>query len=224
VERWFPCDRSNNHLRIGYSATLRENPTYQNKNLAQRDGQLKRDNRIRLTLSLAILSSPFILRNMAMSQSNITQGPQDPGTKVSIIMDEILRRGEQQRGQVKMSTWVPPTEEDLDKIRKIGHYAIPILDKALDSPQPNRPFLAVKLLELIGGPGIVPPLKKALRPFNPNLVRIASLSALRSAPDSLAVPIIRDSVHDSDPVVSDHAARLLTEYYYLPVTIDGTPK
>jgi hypothetical protein len=163
-------------------------PTYQNKSLAQRDGQLKRDNRIRLTLSLAILSGPFILRNMAMSQSNVTQGPQDPDTKVSIIMDEILRRGEQQRGQVKMSTWVPPTEEDLDKIRKIGHDAIPTLDKALDSPQPNRPFLAVKLLEVIGGPDIVPPLKKALRPSNPNLVRIASLSALRSAPDTLRYP------------------------------------
>ena len=81
-----------------------------------------------------------MLRNMAMSQSNITQGPQDPDTKVSVIMDEILRRGERQQGQVKMSTWVPPSEEDLDKIRRIGHDAIPTLDKALDSPQPNRPF------------------------------------------------------------------------------------
>jgi HEAT repeat protein len=123
---------------------------------------------------------------MALSQSNITQGPQDPDTKVSIKMDEILRRGERQQGQVKMSTWVPPTKEDLDKIRKIGHHAIPTLDKALDSRQPNRAFLAVKLLEVIGGPDIVPPLKKALRPSNPNLIRIASLSALRSAPDSLA--------------------------------------
>ena len=169
---------------------------------------MKRDNRFRLTLSLAILSGPFILGNMAMSQSNITQGPDDPDTKVSIIMDAILRRGEQQQGQVKMSTWVPPTEEDLDKIRKIGHDAIPTLDKALDSRQPNRPFLAVKLLAVIGGPDIVPPLKKALRPSNPDLVRIASLSALRSAPDSLAVPIIRGRVHDSDPVVSDSATRL----------------
>src|SRR5260370_21879165 len=133
----------------------------------------------------------ILLPKVVASQTTVAQISQDTDTNVSNIMDEILRRGEQQQGQVKMSTWVPPTEEDLDKIRKIGHDAIPTLDKALDSRQPNRPFLAVKLLEVIGGPDIVPPLKKALTPSNPNLVRIASLSSLRSAPDSLAAPIMR---------------------------------
>lgn len=150
--------------------------------------------------------------------------PQDANTRVNKIMDEILKRGEHQQGAVKISTWVPPTPEDLDKIREIGHDAIAPLDNALDSRQPNRPFLAVKLLEVIGGPDIVPPLKRSLLPSNPNLIRIASLSALRSAPDALAIPIIRGAVHDSDPIVADRAMRLLTEYYHLPLTEGGAPK
>jgi HEAT repeat protein len=140
-------------------------------------------------------------------------------------MDEILKRGEQQEGQVEISTWVPPGPEDLDKIRRIGHAAIAPLDKALDnSKRPNQRFLAVKLLEVVGGPDIVPPLKKSLSPSYPNLIRIASLSALRSAPDALAIPIIRGSVHDPDPVVDDRATRLLTEYYHLPLTEGDPPK
>jgi hypothetical protein len=166
----------------------------------------------------------ILLPKVVVSQTTVAQISQDADTSVSNIMDEILRRGEQQQGQVKISTWVPPTPEELDKIRKIGHAAIATLDKALDSRQPNRPFLAVKLLEVIGGPDIVPPLKRSLLPSNPNLIRIASLSALRSAPDELAIPIIRGSVHDSDPVVADRARRLLTEYYHLPLTEGGAPK
>jgi hypothetical protein len=173
------------------------------------------------------LSGCVCLQMAALGQATSTPPTPDADAKVAAILDGILRRGEghaEGREDVKTSTWVPPSFWDIEQIREIGHDAIPSLDKALDSRQPNRPFLAVKLLEVIGGPDIVPPLKKALRPSNPNLVRIASLSALRSAPDSLAVPIIRGSVHDSDPVVSDRATRLLTEYYHLPLTEDSTLK
>jgi HEAT repeat protein len=174
--------------------------------------------------ALAFLQSTLLPANVATSQTTTTQPDQDPATKVSNIMDEILKRGEQQQGGVTISTWVPPTSEDLDNIRKIGRDAIAPLDKALDSRQPNRPLLAVQLLEVIGGADVVPPLERSLLPSNPNLVRIASLSALRSAPDELALPIIRGSVHDPDPVVADCATRLLTEYYLLPRDENRRPK
>jgi hypothetical protein len=167
----------------------------------------------------------IMVPKIVASQTTVAQISQDADTSVSNIMDVILRRGEHQQGQVKISTWVPPTPEDLDKIRKIGHAAIAPLDKALDdSRRPNQRLLAVKLLGVIGGPDIVPPLKRSLLPSNPNLIRIEALSALLSAPDALAIPIIRGSVHDSDPVVADRATRLLTEYYHLPLTEGGPPK
>jgi len=60
----------------------------------------------------------------------------------------------------------------------------------------------------IGGPEVVPPLKRGLEAGRWVVVRTQSLSSLLRVPDDLALPIIRDAVHDSDPQVSGRAKDL----------------
>ena len=77
--------------------------------------------------------------------------------------------------------------------------------------------MAVRLLEAIGGANVVPPLKRALGSDKANSVRMGALSALRCAPDNLAVPIIRSAMNDPDPLVAKRAKDLLTDYYQIEV-------
>ena len=137
--------------------------------------------------------------------------------KVAAILDNILKRGEGSIGGVRTSRWVPPSSDEIEQIRGIGHDAIPPLDRALDSHRPFEQSLAVRLLEAIGGANVVPPLKRALSSDRANSVRMAALAALRSAPDNLAIPIIQRAVRDPDPVVAKRAKDLLTDYYQIEV-------
>jgi HEAT repeat protein len=174
-------------------------------------------------LSLMTLVGATCLLFASLAQSLSAQSGGDADAKVAAIMDVILKRGEgyaEGRPDIKTYTWIPPSPEDLNRIREIGHGAIAPLSKALEPPY-TRPFqrtLAVRLLGEIGGADIVPPLKRALEPSNPNSVRVSALAALLNAPDDLAVPIIRNAIHDPDPAVAQRAKELLTEYYKLDVS------
>lgn len=175
-----------------------------------------------LASRLAIPPAIICLQMAALAQAITPTPVPDANAKVAAIMNEILDRGEgfaEGRPDVKTHTWVSPSSEEVQHIREIGHDAIAPLAKALDPPY-DRAFqrtLAVKLLGDIGGPDVVPPLKHALEADDPNSVRLAALAAMTSAPSDLAIPIIRSSAHDPDPVVAQRAKELLTDFYQLPV-------
>jgi HEAT repeats len=173
---------------------------------------------LRFSACLIAITSLCLPLNAALSQSTQTQLSQDSdaNARIAAILDSILRRGETPLGEGTTSRWVPPSSDEIEEVHKIGPSAIPALDKALDSHRPFEQFLAVRLLEAIGGPEIVPPLKHALTADKANSVRLAALAALRSAPDNLAVPIIRSAVRDPDALVAQRAKDLLIEYYNLP--------
>jgi len=168
------------------------------------------------------MSASICLQTLALPQATPPQTTADADAKVAAIMDDALRRGERHpegKADVMISTWVPPSADDVQRIREIGHDAIAPLTKALDPPY-RRPFqriLAVRLLGEIGGPDVVPSLKRALLPDNPNSVRIEALAALISVPKDMALPIFRETLHDSDPVVAGRAKELLTGYYQIDV-------
>jgi HEAT repeat protein len=155
------------------------------------------------------------VHRLILPQSVAAATSDDAGKEVAALMDSIIARGEGHIGNVRTNTWVPPTAEDQAKIRKIGHDAIGPLNKALDSQRPFRQLLAVRLLAAIGGPDIVPPLNRAFDPSRANSVRMASLSAMRSVPDDIAIPIIRRALKDSDPLVAQRARDILIQYYHL---------
>ena len=164
------------------------------------------------------LSGCVCLQMAALAQAASTPPKPDADAKVAAILDRILRRGEghaEGREDVKTSTWVPPDFADIEQIREIGYDAIAPLNKALDSQTPFRQLLAVKLLGEIGGTDVVPPLKRGLEAHRSVVVRMQSLSSLRSVPDDQALPIIRSAVLDSDPMVAERAKTLLADYYQL---------
>jgi hypothetical protein len=170
---------------------------------------------------LIALSGCVCLQMAALAQTTATPPTPDADAKVAAILDRILRRGEghaEGREDVKTSTWVPPGFDDIEQIREIGNDAIAPLNKALDSQTSFRQLLAVRLLGEIGGTDVVPPLKRGLEANRWVVVRMSSLSSLRSVPDALALPIIRSAVLDSDPRVAERARTSLTDYYQL----DGT--
>ena len=177
---------------------------------------------IGLPLLLLSLSLPAQqVRFIALAQATTTQSVTDVDAKVAAIMDDVLRHGERRvegDPDVKAYTWLPPSQEDVQRIREIGHDAIAPLSKALDPPY-ERPFqriLAIRLLGEIGGVDVVPPLTRALKADNPNSVRIAALAALVNVPKDLSLPIFREAVHDADPIVARRAQELLTGYIDVP--------
>jgi len=166
-----------------------------------------------------VLSGIIFLQIASVAQSTSAQQVPNADATVAAIMDEILKRGEGQVGDIKTYTWVPPSSQEIQRIKDIGHDAIAPLSKVLESPT-RRSFqqtLAVKLLGEIGGADIIPPLEQALQHDKPNSVRIAALVALLNVPDEAALPIIRNAFHDSDAAVAQRAKDLLTDYYHLPV-------
>ena len=116
-----------------------------------------------------------------------------------------------------MSTWVPPTAEDIAEVKRLGTSAIPPLDRAFLVKRSFQRLLVIRLLSEIGGPEIVPTLKRALDPTLPGTVRFAALDELTTAPDDLALPLIRANVNDRDPLVAKEAKDLLTNRYRVAV-------
>lgn len=176
-----------------------------------------------LLFSLALICASSA-QNASLPSGTVASQAQDADEKVEAIINGILKRGEGTLdGGVKTSTWVPPSDEDQSEIRELGHGAIRPLYKALDSPIPFRQLLAVRLLEAVGGADIVPTLKRGLDPSRWVIVRMQSLSSLRSAPDNLAIPIIRAAQDDADPRVAKRAKDFLSTYYDLhdPATPPG---
>jgi hypothetical protein len=167
-------------------------------------------------MTTAVLLLPL---KMASCQAPQTEPREDSiaNDKVAAILDSILKQGEGSVGDVKTSRWVGLSSDEIEQIRSIGQNAIPPLNRALDSRRPFEDFLAVRLLEVIGGANVVPPLKRALGSDKANSVRMAALSALTRAPDNLAVPIIRSAMNDPDPLVAKRAKDLLTDYYQIEV-------
>lgn len=178
---------------------------------------MRRSSRVSLAIFACCLFEQTGVGVFAQAQST-AQGPSpDQNTAVASLIERILTRGESSRGTIRVSTWVPPTAEDLAEIERLGIRAIPQLDRAFTGDRSFQRFLVVRLLRDIGGPGIVPTLKRTLDPALPNSVRFAALDALTAAPDDLALPMIRANVNDKDPLVAKEAKDLLATRYHLAV-------
>ncbi len=63
----------------------------------------------------------------------------------------------------------------------------------------------------------MPTLERALDPTLPNSVRLAALDALTTAPDNLALSLIRAHVNDQDQLVAKKAKSLLVDHYHIAV-------
>ena len=60
-------------------------------------------------------------------------------------------------------------------------------------------------------------MQDALDPALPNSVRFDALAALTTAPDDLALPLIRANVNDKDPIFAKEARDPLANRYHVAV-------
>jgi len=166
---------------------------------------------------LLIVPTLLALFLAPVSKAQVTQPqPLVATQKVDQMLDRILARGEGHVGNVKTTTYVHPTQKELDEIRTMGVSAVPALSKAIDDPNPFRELLAAQLLKEIGGTEVVEPLTRGLSPKKWTLVRTQCLSSLTSAPPEEARPIIEKMQDDPDERVKKRAGDLLTAHYGAP--------
>jgi hypothetical protein len=137
--------------------------------------------------------------------------------RIATIFRETLKQGEiaveQKRRLVTARTFVPPATEHVDEIRHDGDDAIPILAEYLNSGNGFEKWLAMRFLGLIGGKGVVEPLRKvALTDDSPSF-RLVALIWLSETPWDLASPIINQAAtDDTSRELRDQAKNILAQH------------
>ena len=137
--------------------------------------------------------------------------------RIATIFRETLKRGEstvELKGrQVTSRTFVPPSTEHVDEIRRYGDDAIPILTEHLNSGGGFEKYLAMRLLGSIGGRGVVEPLRKVALGDASSSFRLVALLWLTETPWALASPIIRQvAENDVSPEVREKAKEILAQH------------
>ena len=138
--------------------------------------------------------------------------------RIAIIFQETFKQGETQielsdHSVVTARTFIPPTNEHVEEIRRYGADAVPLLSDYLDRGTGWEKYIAMRFLGSIGGKSIIDPLHKvALHDPSPDF-RATALLWLSAAPWDLAAPIIRQAARkDSSPEVRKQAQEILRQH------------
>ena len=138
--------------------------------------------------------------------------------RIAIIFEETLKQGERRvelsdHSVVTARTFIPPTNEHVEEIRRYGADAVPILSDYLDRGTGWEKYLAMRFLDSIGGKSIIDPLRRvALNDPSPDF-RATALLWLGAARWDLAAPIIRQAASkDSFPEVRKQAQKILRQH------------
>jgi hypothetical protein len=138
--------------------------------------------------------------------------------RIAIIFQETFKQGETQielsdHSVVTARTFLPPTNEHVEEIRRYGADAVPILSDYLDRGTGWEKYLAMRFLDSIGGKSIIDPLRRvALHDPSPDF-RARALLWLKAARWDLAAPTIRHAaMKDSSPEVRKQAQEILRRH------------
>jgi|SRR6185295_9471327 len=138
--------------------------------------------------------------------------------RVAIIFEETFKQLETQvelndHSVVTARTFLPPTNEHVEEIRRYGVDAVPILSDYLNRGTGWEKYLAMRFLGSIGGKSIIDPLRGvALHDPSPDF-RATALLWLSAARWDLAAPIIRQAARkDSSPEVRKQAQEILRQH------------
>jgi hypothetical protein len=143
-------------------------------------------------------------------------GNRDIRERITSIFHETLKQGEitvEHNGRlVTARTFVPPSKEHVDQVRRYGNNAIPILAEYLTSGSGFEKYLALRFLGLIGGSGVVETLRKVALNDTSSSFRLVALLWLTETPWDLASPIIRQVANDdTSPEVRNKAKQILAQ-------------
>jgi hypothetical protein len=118
-------------------------------------------------------------------------------------MDTILPSG------VKATTWLPPDDSVRAQVKCLGTVAVPAIVDLLNTT--DRSFghlLTIQMLGWVGGPDIVPPLRRVLlKPDTSLLLKFAAIDSLLAAPPDKALPVVEEVLRlETDPRMQERAA------------------
>lgn len=154
-------------------------------------------------------ASGFVVSRCAAQTDSAKTSDSVIRERIATIFSETIKRGETRvghNGQVFTAlTFMPPTIEHVDEIRRYGQDAIPILNDYLSSGNGFQKNLAMRFLGAIGGKEIIEPLRRVAMEDPSASFRSSALRWLSTAPWDLAAPIIRQAAESdiSDEVRSE---------------------
>jgi hypothetical protein len=134
--------------------------------------------------------------------------------KIQSIMRATLKQGEfTTREGIKAYTRVPPSNQTIDEVRRLGNGAIPVLASYVNSSSPREQELAMRFLSTFDGGLIVDPLADFARHSAYATNRAQAVLFLEQAPPSKALPIVKEVFNsDSDPYVKKTAAEFIAKH------------
>jgi hypothetical protein len=170
-----------------------------------------------LVITIAFASSFVVSYCDAQTQSAKTSD-RIMRERVATIFRETLKRGETRierdgYSPVTALTFVPPSTEHTDEIRRYGADAVPILSDYLKRGNGFEKHLAMRFLDAIGGKSIIEPLRKVAW-YDPSpSFRATAVLWLSAARWDLAAPIIRRAAKkDSSAEVRTQAKAILAQH------------
>ena len=138
--------------------------------------------------------------------------------RIAIIFEETIKSGETRifdlNGHpITATTFMPPTNEHVEEIRRYGEKAIPVLTGYLNRPTGFEKHLALRFLGSIGGERIIDPLRKVALNDPSASFRSTALLWLSGVRWDLAAPIIRHAAKkDSSAEVRMQAKAILAQH------------
>ncbi len=149
----------------------------------------------------------------------LARAPQPGPSSNEAIQREIVRifrdtiRGGQSVADGGVPTWtrVPPSSNDLKRMRALGDEALPTLVGFLSSGNGPEKLLAVEFLGALGGGRVVQPLSRVVLDKKNDLsLRLAALLSLRNGSFLEVVEVLRQVVEtETDSNIRDQARDML---------------
>ena len=164
-----------------------------------------------------VFAAGFVVRHSDAQTPSAKTSKDIIRDRIAIIFEETFKQGETQieyNGQrVTARTFLPPTNEHVEEIRRYGVDAVPVLSDYLDRGTGWEKYLAMRFLGSIGGKSIIDPLRRvALDDPSPSF-RATALLWLSAARWDLAAPVIRQAAKkDSSPEVRKQAQAILAHH------------
>ncbi len=179
---------------------------------------MKRTTNVRCCTRLSILALLVCLLSVGDGQGQ-TRAPKPPSKakvreRINTIIAETLKHGEFTTPEgYRAITRLPPSNEDVEEVKRIGDDAIPALEEHFSSPNGREYELAMRLLGALGGKRIIEPLRKIIQ-FDPSpRKREYALRWITQGPwDQASAIILQAAEADTDPHVREVAKDLLSGY------------
>ena len=164
---------------------------------------------------VAILSILVCVQQPLLNgQTNATNAPDINQAVKSIMNTSVNRCYTTTKEGISRISWVPASNEDVNKIKDLGKAAIPILDGYITAQSKDgfTQLFAVKFLIQIGGRPTETALEHALSSDQWDVTKAQALSGLYQVSTVDALPYIYAALSDPSQLVRQRA-RELSELY-----------